>query len=86
MALVLLAWRGRKAACVLGILAVLAVIGLLVVSQVPALAERLKDARLMTKVEATGNYSYVSDRTHGPGYLLLGDAFAFIPNRHDHTS
>jgi len=44
----------------------------------PALAERLKDARLVTKVEATGNYSYVSDRTHGPGYLLLGDAFAFI--------
>lgn len=44
----------------------------------PALAERLKDARLVTEVEATGNYSYVSDRTHGPGYLLLGDAFAFI--------
>ncbi len=44
----------------------------------PALAERLREARLITQVEATGNYSYVSDRTHGPGYLLLGDAFAFI--------
>lgn len=44
----------------------------------PPLAERLRDARLITQVEATGNYSYVSDRTHGPGYLLLGDAFAFI--------
>lgn len=44
----------------------------------PPLADRLRDALLITKVEATGNYSYVSDRTHGPGYLLLGDAFAFI--------
>ena len=44
----------------------------------PPLAERLRDARLITPVEATGNYSYLSDRTHGPGYLLLGDAFAFI--------
>ena len=29
-------------------------------------------------VEATGNFSYACDRTHGPGYLLLGDAYAFI--------
>ena len=44
----------------------------------PALAERLKDAQLMTEVEATGNFSYVSERTHGANYLLLGDAYAFI--------
>lgn len=44
----------------------------------PALAERLQDAELMAGVEATGNFSYVTDRTHGPGYLLIGDAYAFI--------
>jgi flavin-dependent dehydrogenase len=42
------------------------------------LAERLKDATLVSAVEATGNYSYSSDRSHGPHYLLIGDAFAFI--------
>ena len=44
----------------------------------PALAERLRDARLVNEVEATGNFSYVSERNHGPNYLLLGDAYAFI--------
>lgn len=39
---------------------------------------RLQDAKLVTEVEATGNYSYVCDRTHGESYLLLGDAYAFI--------
>ncbi|UCV07950.1 NAD(P)/FAD-dependent oxidoreductase [Dechloromonas denitrificans] len=43
-----------------------------------ALAERLKDAKLVNKVEATGNFSYVSERNHGQNYLLLGDAYAFI--------
>ena len=44
----------------------------------PALAERLRDARLLTEVEATGNYSYSSTRAQGPSHLLLGDAFAFV--------
>jgi flavin-dependent dehydrogenase len=44
----------------------------------PALAERLKDARLINEVEATGNFSYVSERNHGANYVLLGDAYAFI--------
>lgn len=39
---------------------------------------RLQHARLASPVEATGNYSYVCDRTHGSNYLLLGDAYAFI--------
>lgn len=39
---------------------------------------RLRHARLISPVEATGNYSYVCDRTHGNNYLLLGDAYAFI--------
>ncbi len=44
----------------------------------PQLHERLKNARLVSAVEATGNYSYVCDHSHGPRYLLLGDAYAFI--------
>lgn len=42
------------------------------------LSERLRHAQLSSPVEATGNYSYVCDRTHGSNYLLLGDAYAFI--------
>jgi flavin-dependent dehydrogenase len=48
------------------------------IAMCPALAERLKDARLISEVEATGNFSYVSERNHGPNYVLLGDAYAFI--------
>lgn len=39
---------------------------------------RLQNAQLISPVEATGNYSYVCDRTHGGNYLLLGDAYTFI--------
>ena len=42
------------------------------------LGQRLQHAQLCSPVEATGNYSYVCDRTHGSNYLLLGDAYAFI--------
>jgi flavin-dependent dehydrogenase len=48
------------------------------IARCPALAERLKVATLVNEVEATGNFSYVSERNHGPNYLLLGDAYAFI--------
>ena len=48
------------------------------IAQCPPLAERLKDAKLISEVEATGNYAYSCDRTHGKGYLLIGDAYAFI--------
>ena len=44
----------------------------------PPLAERLADAELGTEVEATGNYSYTCDHTHGSNYFLVGDAYAFI--------
>ena len=44
----------------------------------PALSERLAHATLSSGVEATGNFSYVCERTHGPNYLLIGDAFSFI--------
>jgi flavin-dependent dehydrogenase len=48
------------------------------IAMCPALAERLAGATLASEVEATGNFSYACDRTHGPNYLLIGDAFAFI--------
>jgi len=48
------------------------------IAMCPALTERMKMASLINEVEATGNYSYVSERNHGANYLLLGDAYAFI--------
>ena len=42
------------------------------------LKARLQHAQLTSAVEATGNFSYVCDRTHGNNYLLLGDAYTFI--------
>ncbi len=48
------------------------------IAMCPALTERLQMATLVNEVEATGNFSYVSERNHGENYLLLGDAYAFI--------
>lgn len=42
------------------------------------LAKRLAQARLISQVQVTGNYSYSSVRSHGKRFLLLGDAYAFI--------
>lgn len=39
---------------------------------------RMKDAVLEREAEATGNYSYGSRRIGGAGYLLVGDAYAFV--------
>ncbi|MEK6664783.1 MAG: NAD(P)/FAD-dependent oxidoreductase [Pseudomonadota bacterium] len=44
----------------------------------PPLNKLLQNAQLTSPVEATGNFSYVCDRTHGSNYLLLGDAYTFI--------
>jgi flavin-dependent dehydrogenase len=44
----------------------------------PPLAERLSAATLVSDVEATGNYSYACDRSHGANYLLVGDAYSFV--------
>ena len=48
------------------------------IAMCPALAQRLEGAKLVSEVEATGNFSYSCEQTHGPGYLMIGDAFAFI--------
>ncbi len=44
----------------------------------PAVAERMCAATLNGPARATGNYSYTSSRMWGPGYILVGDAFAFV--------
>jgi flavin-dependent dehydrogenase len=48
------------------------------IAMCPALAARLEGATLVSEVEATGNFSYSCERSHGPGYLMIGDAFTFI--------
>ncbi|MEO6146790.1 MAG: NAD(P)/FAD-dependent oxidoreductase [Sulfuriferula sp.] len=42
------------------------------------LSEKLQFAQLSSPVEATGNFAYECDHTHGSNYLLLGDAYTFI--------
>lgn len=45
----------------------------------PAAWARLDTARLIDdKMHVTGNYSYNADRIGGPGWMLVGDAFAFL--------
>ena len=40
--------------------------------------ERMRDARRVGPVHVTGNYAYDCTRMHGPGWLLLGDAYSFV--------
>ncbi len=45
----------------------------------PALWRRLERAQLIgDEVRVTGNYSYDSTQMGGPGWVLVGDAFAFL--------
>jgi flavin-dependent dehydrogenase len=45
----------------------------------PALWQRVAQAELIDdEVRVTGNYSYDSARMAGPGWMLIGDAFAFL--------
>jgi flavin-dependent dehydrogenase len=44
----------------------------------PEIADRLREAELVGDVTATGNYSYLSKRTSGDRFLMVGDACAFI--------
>jgi len=48
------------------------------IASCPALADRLRDAKLCSPVTATGNYSYSVKQASGNNYLLLGDAYTFI--------
>ena len=44
----------------------------------PGLKQRIERAELISEVRVTGNYSYDSSRMGGPGWVLVGDAFAFL--------
>lgn len=44
----------------------------------PAVWARMQRAERVAPVHATGNYSYGSTRMAGPGWLLVGDAYAFV--------
>lgn len=44
----------------------------------PLLWERVQNARLLAPAQATGNFSYQSDRMFGDRHMIVGDAFAFI--------
>lgn len=48
------------------------------VATVPPLAHSLANAQRVHPMEAAANFSYSSSTCHGPGYLMVGDAFAFI--------
>ncbi len=50
----------------------------LAVERCPAAAERLRSAQRVTPIRATSDWSYRSRRIRGDGYLLLGDAAAFV--------
>lgn len=44
----------------------------------PAVSARMRDAELVGDVQATGNFTYCASAAAGEGYLLVGDAFAFL--------
>jgi flavin-dependent dehydrogenase len=45
---------------------------------VPEVHSRAKNARQLVEAQATGNYSYLSERMSGAGFVMIGDAYAFI--------
>jgi flavin-dependent dehydrogenase len=44
----------------------------------PSVWARMENAERIAPVHATGNYSYTCTRMHGPGWVMAGDAFAFV--------
>ncbi|HST45388.1 MAG TPA: NAD(P)/FAD-dependent oxidoreductase [Luteimonas sp.] len=44
----------------------------------PSTGARMRHAERVAPVHATGNYSYACSRTAGPGWVMAGDAHAFI--------
>ena len=44
----------------------------------PSVWSRMQQAERVAPVHATGNYSYTCARMHGPGWVMVGDAYAFI--------
>ncbi len=45
---------------------------------IPEISKRMENAHLEGNAQATGNYSYHSNIMSGEGFLLIGDAYAFV--------
>jgi flavin-dependent dehydrogenase len=45
---------------------------------VPDVRERLRGARILDHLQATGNYSYVCNRISGHRWIMVGDAYSFL--------
>ena len=46
--------------------------------QMPEAWGRMHDAKMTGEVRVTGNYSYTCSRMAGPGWIMVGDAWAFV--------
>jgi flavin-dependent dehydrogenase len=44
----------------------------------PQAWERMAQAERVSDIRVTGNYSYTCTRTSGPGWVMVGDAYAFV--------
>ena len=44
----------------------------------PAAWARMTSAEMISDVRVTGNYSYTCSRMAGPGWVMVGDAYAFV--------
>jgi flavin-dependent dehydrogenase len=47
-------------------------------SRIPGARDRIRDARIIGNLHATGNYSYMCSRMSGHRWIMVGDAFAFL--------
>ncbi len=48
------------------------------IAQSPSVSARMQHATMQTEVTSTGNFSYDNPSCHGPGWLMVGDSFAFL--------
>jgi flavin-dependent dehydrogenase len=46
--------------------------------RMPEAFKRMQSARITDEVRVTGNYSYACSRMAGPGWIMAGDAWAFV--------
>ena len=44
----------------------------------PSVSARMREAELISEVVSTGNFSYDASSSWGEGWLMIGDAFAFL--------
>ncbi|UNK48441.1 FAD-dependent oxidoreductase [Lysobacter sp. S4-A87] len=44
----------------------------------PSVWKRMRNATRIAPVHVTGNYSYTCTQMHGPGWVMVGDAYAFV--------